>query len=122
MNKIKNKTKSTKKTSNNLELESVRLDLIKKLNDFNQEDGASSWLTTLPIKDEGYVTTKQIYFFIYYELDTVGRCLAYQKTVNAEHHSISNRHHHVRRVALSCEGVQPQRFHHLLPSHSPSLS
>ena len=41
-----------------IDLETVRLNLNgeqKRLNDLNVEQGASSWLTTLPIKEEGYV-------------------------------------------------------------------
>ena len=34
----------------------------QKLNDINQVAGASMWLTTLPIKDEGYVLNKQCYW------------------------------------------------------------
>ena len=33
----------------------------KRLNELNQEQGASSWLTTLPILDEGYDLTKQFF-------------------------------------------------------------
>ena len=61
---IKNKIKSTKKSNNKLELKSVRLDLNdhqKRLNDFNQDDGASSWLTTLhalSCKKGGFVSLR----------------------------------------------------------------
>ena len=34
----------------------------KRLNELNQEQGASSWLTTLPILDEGYDLTKQLFW------------------------------------------------------------
>ena len=30
-----------------------------RLNDSNKQVGASTWLTNLPIKDEGYVFSKQ---------------------------------------------------------------
>ena len=30
-----------------------------RTNDLNQETGASAWLTTLPLKQEGYALTKQ---------------------------------------------------------------
>ena len=30
-------------------------------NDLNQENGASAWLTTLPLKQEGYSLTKQLF-------------------------------------------------------------
>ena len=39
-----------------------------KLNNINQEVGASSWLTTMPIKEEGYVITKQMRFRYGWEL------------------------------------------------------
>ena len=34
----------------------------RKQNDLNLETGASSWLTTLPIKEEGYILNKQSYW------------------------------------------------------------
>ena len=34
----------------------------QRLNSMNQEQGASSWLTTLPIKEEGYDLTKQLFW------------------------------------------------------------
>ena len=33
----------------------------KRLNELNQEQGASGWLTTLPVLDEGYDLTKQLF-------------------------------------------------------------
>ena len=32
-----------------------------RTNDLNQETGASAWLTTLPLKQEGYALTKQLF-------------------------------------------------------------
>ena len=32
------------------------------LNDINREDGSSSWLTTIPLKDEGYILNKQLFW------------------------------------------------------------
>ena len=43
-------------------LQDIRLNLHeekRRLNDTNQELGASTWLTSLPTKDEGYVFNKQ---------------------------------------------------------------
>ena len=34
----------------------------QRLNSMNQEQGASSWLTTLPIKEEGYDLTKKLFW------------------------------------------------------------
>ena len=34
----------------------------RKQNDLNLETGASSWLTTLPIKEEGYILNKQSFW------------------------------------------------------------
>ena len=33
-----------------------------KLNSLNQEKGASNWLTTIPIAEEGYSITKQLFW------------------------------------------------------------
>ena len=33
-----------------------------RTNDLNQESGASAWLTTLPLKQEGYAFTKQLFW------------------------------------------------------------
>ena len=43
----------------------IRQDITKRqqpLNSMNQEQGPSSWLTTLPIKEEGYDLTKQLFW------------------------------------------------------------
>ena len=37
-------------------------ELQQRLNSNNQEQGASSWLTTLPLKEEGYDLTKQLFW------------------------------------------------------------
>ena len=36
----------------------------RKQNDLNLETGASSWLTTLPIKEEGYILNKQSFWVL----------------------------------------------------------
>ena len=33
-----------------------------RTNDLNQKTGVSAWLTTLPLKQEGYVLTKQLFW------------------------------------------------------------
>ena len=53
------------KRQNHQELNELRLkfsDQQKRLNELNQEQGASSWVTTLPILDEGYDLTKQLFW------------------------------------------------------------
>ena len=65
MSKIKNKIKSEKVRKHKYELANIVNELTdhqKQLNLINQEAGASSWLTTLPIKDEGYVLHKQLFW------------------------------------------------------------
>ena len=65
MQKKKNNIKCNRSKRNQKELENIRKDLNEnqiKLNNINQEIGASSWLTTMPIKEEGYVITKQIFW------------------------------------------------------------
>ena len=34
----------------------------KHLNELNREQGASSWLTTIPLSEEGYDLTKQLFW------------------------------------------------------------
>ena len=61
MNDIKNKIKLNKREKNKNNLAIIRNELTdhqNRLNKINQATGASSWLTTLPIKDEGYVLNK----------------------------------------------------------------
>ena len=53
------------KLQHHQELNELRLkfsDQQKRLNELNQEQAASSWLTTLPILDEGYDLTKQLFW------------------------------------------------------------
>ena len=33
-----------------------------RTNDLNQETGVSAWLTTLPLQQEGYALTKQLFW------------------------------------------------------------
>ena len=60
-----NQIKARKKLTQSLLLEQLRNrmdDLQKRLNDLASEKGASSWLTILPIKDEGYLLNKQLFW------------------------------------------------------------
>ena len=60
-----NKIKSNKYKRNISSLTDIRSELTeqqKRLNEIDQEAGASSWLTTLPLKNEGYVLHKQIFW------------------------------------------------------------
>ena len=60
--KIKNEIKKEKQNLHSTILLDIRSKLPEekiKLNDINQEPGASTWLSTLPLKEEDYVFTKQ---------------------------------------------------------------
>lgn len=62
MQPIKNEIKLKRNLYHQKLLEDIRAKMSKeetRLNDINQELGASSWLTTLPIKDEGFTLNKQ---------------------------------------------------------------
>ena len=64
-NKTKNKIKAEKTKRNQQNLEMIREEINdnqKRFNDLNREEGASTWLTTLPLKDEGYSMTKQLFW------------------------------------------------------------
>ena len=43
-------------------LRSILSDEQKRLNELNREQGASSWLTTIPLSEEGYDLTKQLFW------------------------------------------------------------
>ena len=65
VNQIKNKVKLMKLQHHQEQLNELRRkfgDQQKRLNELNQEQGASSWLTTLPILDAGYDLTKQFFW------------------------------------------------------------
>ena len=58
----KNKIKSKKRENNKNMLAALRnqfTDQQNRVNKINQETGASIWLTTLPLKGEGFVLNKQ---------------------------------------------------------------
>ena len=61
---IKNKITRTRLTRYHQILVEVRADMNEnqqRLNDINQEPGASSWISSLPLEDEGYVLNKQLF-------------------------------------------------------------
>ena len=61
---IKRKIKSQKQQKQ-AKLENIRPYLTEeqiRLNNLNQEHGSSSWLTTLPLSEEGYDLTKQLFW------------------------------------------------------------
>ena len=63
--KIKSKIKFTKMQHRNEELQKLRSTLIdeqKRLNELNREQEASSWLTAIPLSEEGYDLTKQLFW------------------------------------------------------------
>ena len=65
VNQIKNKVKFMKLQHHQEGLNELRLkfsDQQKRLNELNQEQGASSWLTTLPTLDKGYDLTKKLFW------------------------------------------------------------
>ena len=65
VNQIKNKVKFMKLQHHQEELNELRLkfsDQQKRLNELNQEQGASGWLTTLPTLDKGYDLTKKLFW------------------------------------------------------------
>ena len=54
--------KNTRRRRNNVKLEELRSnmsDANKRLNDFNKEVGSSNWLTSLPMKEQGYALNKE---------------------------------------------------------------
>ena len=57
--------KSKTKNRKNIKLENIRSYLTEKqirLNNLNQEQRSSSWLTTHPLSEEGYDLTKQLFW------------------------------------------------------------
>ena len=61
---IKNKITRTRLTRHRI-LVDVRAHMNEnqqRLNDFNQEPGASNWILSLPLQDEGYVLNKQLFW------------------------------------------------------------
>ena len=62
---IKQKIKRQKQQKHQATLENIRSYLTEeqiRLNNLNQEHGSSSWLTTLPLSEEGYDLTKQLFW------------------------------------------------------------
>ena len=68
---IKNKIKQIKLQDHQDKLSKLQNNLIDnqpRLIELNQEQGGSSWLTTLLITDEGYNLTKQLFSNLIWEL------------------------------------------------------
>ena len=61
LNKIPNE-KSKAKNSKNCKVRSCLTEEQIRLNNLNQEHGSSSWLTTLPLSEEGHDLTKQLFW------------------------------------------------------------
>ena len=62
---IKREIKNQKQQTHQAKLENIRPYLTEeqiRLNNLNQEHGSSSWLTTLPLSEEGYDLTKQLFW------------------------------------------------------------
>ena len=61
---IKNRIYAAKVEDNKQKLDVIRLHMNSeqlRTNNLNQKTGASAWLTTLPLKQEGYPLTKQLF-------------------------------------------------------------
>ena len=64
---IKRKMKNQKQKKHQAKLENIRSYLTEeqiRLNNLNQTHGSSSWLTALPLSEEGYDLTKQLFWDI----------------------------------------------------------
>ena len=62
---ITQKIKRQRQQKHQAKLENIRSCLTEeqiRLNNLNQEHGSSSWLTTLPLSEEGYDLTKQLFW------------------------------------------------------------
>ena len=63
-NDVQNIERKIKSKKHQAKLENIRSYLTEeriRLNKLNQERGSSSWLTTLPLSEEGYDLTKQLF-------------------------------------------------------------
>ena len=61
----KNNIRRSKQTRHHSILQSLRNDMSDeqgRLNEINRQQGASTWLTTLPIKEEGYTINKNCFW------------------------------------------------------------
>ena len=64
-NDVQNIERKIKSKKHQAKLENIRSYLTEeriRLNKLNQERGSSSWLTTLPLSEEGYDLTKQLFW------------------------------------------------------------
>ena len=113
---LKNKVKNMKLQDHQEQLNELRTklnDQQKRLNELNKEQGASSWLTTLPILDEGYDLTKQLFWdlirirygWILTRLPTTCECGAkfdIQHALSCKKGGfVSLRHNHVRNITAA---------------------
>ena len=103
---IKLEIRSARLKRNN-EKQNIRSQMIDKqirLNDLNQETGASTWLTTLPLKEEGYTLTKNCSgTSSEYVMD--GSCLESLKHVTVVLSLICNMHYLARQADLFQSGI-----------------
>ena len=93
---IKRKIELTKMQHHNEELQKLRFtfsDKQKRLNELNREQGASSWLTTIPLSEEGYDLTKQLFWDLIHV--RYGWTLT-RLPSNCECGNVSLRHNHIR--------------------------
>ena len=108
-----NKIKLKKHKLYQLKLDETRKEMNehqRKLNEINQQNGASIWLTTLPIKTEGYVLNKQSFWDLIHirygwELSRLPMTCECGSTFNIQHALsckkggfISIRHNHLRKL------------------------
>ena len=94
VNQIKNKVKLMKLQHHQEQLNELRLkfsDQQKRLKELNQEQGALTRLTTLPIVNEGYDLTKQLFWWV---------LTNYQLIVSVDQNSTPNMLSRARKVVL----------------------
>ena len=94
VNQIKNKAKLMKLQHHQEQLNELRLkfsDQQKRLKELNQEQGALTRLTTLPIVNEGYDLTKQLFWWV---------LTNYQLIVSVDQNSTPNMLSRARKMVL----------------------
>ena len=94
VNQIKNKVKLMKLQHHQEQLNELRLkfsDQQKRLKELDQEQGALTRLTTLPIVNEGYDLTKQLFWWV---------LTNYQLIVSVDQNSTPNMLSRARKVVL----------------------
>ena len=113
---IKLEIRSARLKRNNEKLQNIRSQMLDKqtrLNDLNQETDASTWLTTLPLKEEGYSFTKQLFWDLIrirygWELSRIPETCECSAKFNLQHAVsckkggfISIRHNNIRNVTAT---------------------